>query len=292
MVDAIKTQIAIGSLEFDGYMLAGVVDEEGLPVFGFSMTQAGVVTGLTEDPRQAAKRIIQIFTSKEAQTRFPKGLVNHQNCKIKDGAAKGIRTNILTIESFSKLLRLVSNPKADVLADALTGYSLRKIFSRSFNVQFTDEDAEAWIAARFVGIEKRNAWTDGIKAWVERSDATDNQKKFVYMNVSDRLNLAMTGHKAKYWNEKLGCDTSTLRSQWNSRHLHEVEALETIALKFLEKQGGTPLEALETAIEFLDIKANPNPLKEGYKEPFDNKVYMRRYMRERRAKLAAVPDQG
>ena len=291
MSEATRVRIALGSLEFDGYMIVGQVDEDGLPIFGFSMGQVGLLLGLTEDADQASKRTIEKMKSKEAQTRFPQGFVNHLKLKISDGPAKGTKVNILTIESFSKLLRLVSNPKADLLGDALAGYSLRKIFSRSFGVKFTDEDAESWIAARFVGIEKRNLWTDAIKGWTLTPGLSENARKWVYSNVSDRLNIALTGYKGRYWCDKLGCDSSTLRNYWNDRHLDTIADIEKHATKVLAKMGCTPLEAMEAAIEFMDEPVNSNPLKvaeKEEKEPYDKVAYMRQYLRNKRAKAKAA----
>lgn len=101
MSEATRVRIAIGFLEFDGYMVLGQMDEDGLPIFGFSMSQVGTLLGLTEDIQQSAKRVIQKLKSKEAQARFPQGFLTHPNLKISDGPAKGSKVNILTIESFS-----------------------------------------------------------------------------------------------------------------------------------------------------------------------------------------------
>ena len=286
MTEATRVRIALGSLEFDGYMLAGQLDEDGLPIFGFSMGQVGLLLGLTDDVDQASKVTIQKLKSKEAQTRFPQGFVHHLKLSAKGETGKPYKVNILTIESFSKLLRLVSNPKADILGDALAGYSLRKIFSRSFGVKFTDEDAENWIASRFVGIEKRNQWTDAIKVWTLSPEVSENARKWVYSNVSDRLNVALTGHKGRYWCDKLGCDSGTLRNYWSDRHLDTIADIEKYATKYIQKAKCTPLEALEAAIEFMDEPVNPNPRKvaiEEEKEPYDKVAYMRQYMRDRRA---------
>ena len=287
MNEAKRVRIAIGSLEFDGYMVLGQADEDGLPIFGFSMGQVGLLLGLTDDADKAQTRTTEKMRSKEAQTRFPQGFVNHRNLKISDGPAKGVKVNVLTIESFSRLLRLVDNSQSDLIADALAGYSLRKIFSRHFDEVFTDEDAERHMAARFQGIEVRNQWTDQIKLWLASPKASDSDRKFTYCNVSDRLNLALTGKKAKVWCEQLGCTSGTLRDFWNDRHLAQISAIENHAAVVLRKTDCKPMEALEQAIEFHEPSINPQPLKREPKVPFDNNAYMRQYMRDKRAKEKA-----
>ena len=61
---------------------------------------------------------------------------------------------------------------------------------------------------------------------------------------------------------------------------------EKYATKYMGKNGCSPLEAMEAAIEFMDEPVNPNPLKAAMqeeKEPYDKVAYMRQYMRDRRA---------
>ena len=280
-----RVKIELGSLTFDGYMIEGQTDRDGLPVFGFSMTDCAMLLGLTEDVKKAQTRYTEKTTSKEAQTRFPEGFEVHRNLKVKELTTRATKVNLVTIEAFSKLLRLVSNPKADVIGDALAGYSLRKIFSRSFGEVFTDEMAESWIAARFVGIETRNDWTQAIKVWLDSSEASDNKRKWIYVNCSNKLNRALTGQPAKYWTEKLGCDPSTLRNYWNDRHLHDIEAIENLAAKILERNPQDPELALDQAIELLNAKVNPSPCKE--EKGYDRLTYMREYMRNKRAKEKA-----
>ena len=79
-----RIKIELGSLTFDGYMIEGQVDKDGLPIFGFSMTECAMLIGLTEDAKQANKLYIQKTTSKEAQTRFPEGFEAHLNLKVKE----------------------------------------------------------------------------------------------------------------------------------------------------------------------------------------------------------------
>ena len=215
MSEAKRVRIVLGSLEFDGYMVVGQVDEDGFPIFGFNLTQAAMMLGLTDDTSQAVKRSIQESKTKFAQTHFPQGFGSIP--KVKGETDSGVirALTILPIQGFEKLaLCAVVSGKTQAIhiQAALAGYSLRKIFSRSFGVKFTDEEAESWIASRFVGIEKRNLWTDAIKGWTLNPGLSENAKKWVYSNVSDRLNVALTGHKGRYWCDKLGCDSSTLRN--------------------------------------------------------------------------------
>ena len=44
-----KVSIALGSLAFDGYMIEGQTDDDGLPIFGFNLTQAAMMLGLTDE---------------------------------------------------------------------------------------------------------------------------------------------------------------------------------------------------------------------------------------------------
>ena len=280
-----KVSIALGSLEFDGYMIEGQLDEDGLPVFGFNLTQAAMMLGLTNEAKQAKQRVLDISKGKYAQTHCSQGFGLLE--KVKGETSSGVKRSltIIPIAGFEKLLLCVSalgKPQAVEIQFALTAYSLRKIFSRSFGEVFTDEMAENRIAARFVGIETRNDWTDQIKLWTLKPEASENDRKWIYANCSDRLNKVLTGHSAKYWRDKFDCDASTLRNHWNDRHLHDIEAIENLAAKILKRKQGNPMEALDEAIELLDGKVNPTPEKDN--QAFDRTVYMKEYMREKRLK--------
>lgn len=287
MTEAKRVRIALGSLEFDGYMIVGQTDEDGLPIFGFNLTQAAMMLGLTDDASQAVKRSIQESKTKFAQTHFPQGFGSIP--KVKGETDSGVirALTILPIQGFERLALCAAvsgKTQAIQIQAALAGYSLRKIFSRHFDEVFTDEDAERHMAARFQGIEVRNQWTDAIKLWLASPKASDNDRKFTYCNVSDRLNLALTGKKAKVWCEQLGCTSGTLRDFWNDRHLAQISAIENHAAVVLRKTECKPMEALEQAIEFHEPSINLQPLKREPKVPFDNNAYMREYMRNKRAK--------
>lgn len=279
-----RTKIELGSLTFDGYMIEGQTDKDGLPIFGFNLTQAAMILGVATDAKQAKVYCLRIMAGPFAQTHFPQGFHCLQKVKGEGSDGKNKSLTILTIADFEILLLCsaqAGKPEAVQIQVALTGYSLRKIFARSFGEVFTDEMAESWISARFVGIETRNEWTDAIKAWLDASEASDNKRKWIYVNCSNKLNRALTGNPAKYWTEKFGCDPSTLRSYWNDRHLHDIEAIENLAAKILERTQQDPELVLDQAIELLNAKVNPNPAKE--EQGFDRLTYMREYMRKKRA---------
>lgn len=286
MTEAKRVRIAIGSLEFDGYMVLGQMDEDGLPVFGFNLTQAALMLGLTDQSKQAMQYVLTISRGKFAQTHFPQGF--DVLTKIKATGVDGQKNTltILPIAGFERLslcAAVAGKAQAVEIQCALAGYSLRKIFSRHFDEVFTDEDAERHMAARFQGIEVRNQWTDQIKLWLTSPKASDNDRKFTYANTSDRLNVALTGHKSKHWCEKLGCTSGTLRDFWDDRHLAQIAAIENHAAVVLRKTECKPMEALEQAIEFHEPIVNSQPLKKEPKVPFDNNAYMKQYMRDRRA---------
>jgi hypothetical protein len=172
-------------------------------------------------------------------------------------------------------LRVVGTPQAEDLLDLFVSLSLRKLFSDAFGQKFETEEMQAWLLIRTQGIEKRNEWTAGIKAYGETHEVSDNWKKFVYCNMSDRLNQALTGQKAKYWCDLLECIPSTLRDHWEASHLSNVEAIERHALVLLNK-GVEPRDALEAAIEFFDFPVNETPHQTISKAA--------QYKRDRRAK--------
>ena len=54
-------------------MVVGQVDEDGLPIFGFNLTQAALMLGLTESSQNAHVYVRTISKGKFAQAHFPQG---------------------------------------------------------------------------------------------------------------------------------------------------------------------------------------------------------------------------
>lgn len=87
-----------------------------------------------------------------------------------------------------------------------------------------------------------------------RSSLSESYLRFVWSNVSDALNIGLTGKKAKHWREFLGCKNNELRDYWTANHLNKIEHLEKYAEKLVTKKGIEPHEAMKAALDFYEFE--------------------------------------
>lgn len=170
--------------------------------------------------------------------------------------------NIVSLSQFDTILTQLDrkgNLKAQELRDALSGLALNELFCDAFGIVSDARTRRAWLDARFKGMEERTSLTDAIKEWLERNVISDTAEKFIYSNVSDKLNVGLTGHKAKYWRDVVGCsDNAALRDRWKDSHLDHIKSVETHATRLIVR-GQTPMDAIESALEFFDFSVDEAP---------------------------------
>ena len=170
--------------------------------------------------------------------------------------------NIISLSQFEIVMMKLDrkgNIKAQELRDALSGLALNELFCDAFGIVSDARTRRAWLDARFKGMEERTSLTDAIKDWLERNVISDTAEKFIYSNVSDKLNVGLTGHKAKYWRDVVGCsDNAALRDRWKDSHLDHIKSVETHATRLIVR-GQTPMDAIELALEFFDFSVDEAP---------------------------------
>jgi len=153
------------------------------------------------------------------------------------------------------------NGNIDVAKLLAVGFcdSLRSITLEQLGIVLVIEDRNEWIKTRLMGKEKRTCLTDSIKVWLECNEVSDIAKKFLYSNVSDKLNIGLTGHKAKHWRDIVGCsDNAALRDCWKDSHLERIKSVEEHATRLIVR-GQTPMDAIELALEFFDFSLEKAP---------------------------------
>lgn len=257
-----KATVTIGHLEVDGYLM-----DDGR--FGMSLSELGFISGISSDKQDSASRLSRKMKSRQALARFPQGF------ETQTVSVLGLTIKLINIDDVSRVLRIVGTERSEELLDLFVSFSLQQLFCDAFGQKFETQERQAWLQIRTQGIEKRNKWTDAIKAYGESHPVTETWQKWIYCNVSDRLNTALTGHKAKYWCDLLECTPGTLRDNWTPTHLSNVEAIERHAT-VLCIRGMEPMDALEASIEFFDLAVNPQPQKVQTEEA--------KYKAERRAR--------
>jgi hypothetical protein len=241
---AVKATVTIGHLTIDGYRTEG-------GMFGMSLSDICRIIGWD------VKRGSHIFKNKWVKELAVKGFEGSERVTLPE-KNHAVIVSIEWVPSILQCLARSGNDGAWETLSVFAGLSLQKLFCDAFGEKFETEEMQAWLQARYGSIEKRNAWTDAIKAYGETHDVSETWKRFVYSHVSDRLNIALTGHKTAYWIELFDCSRSTLRDQWTYRHLSNIDSIEKHATVLVQR-GSDPLGALDEALEFFAYPVNPEP---------------------------------
>lgn len=88
---------------------------------------------------------------------------------------------------------------------------------------------------------------DAIASYVQRheDELSENRKRYIYNNVNDKLAIALVGCRpAKFRSDmKANC----FRDALNKNQLEQLEQLEKLATRLIEKKDMSPLEAVENA---------------------------------------------
>lgn len=148
--------------------------------------------------------------------------------------------------------------------DELVGLSLTQLFSDAFGIKFEIEDRQEYLLKRQAQKEIRLKETGCVDTWMSRHDSeiSPNYKKWIWVNISDAVNLALTGQKASYWRKELGLkDDCLLRDNWNIKMLSDIHNIEELASKLIDRKDIEPKQAVKQAIDVLMIEIHPDPLK-------------------------------
>lgn len=245
MTIAKSTTVDVGYLKLVGFLLPN-------GKFGMSQTQLVLLSGVTEDPHYASDSYTRVARSKEAQKLVPQGFKVHVKTQVE---GRKERLNIVELESVAPFLTVclsLGHKSAAQPLSLLSGLAIHQLFCDAFGIEFELKDRQEYLKARMEGIERRNAWTDAIDSWIKSNpeSVSDNYLKFIWANVSDALNKALTGQKAKYWCDYLGCKRNELRNHWTDRHLSKIRDLENHAEVLVTRQGVEPMQAMSQAIIF------------------------------------------
>ena len=136
--------------------------------------------------------------------------------------------NVLNLGEYELVafnLVLKGNLEAIEFCKSLIGLSLTQLFSDAFGIKFEIEEKQEYLLKRQAQKEIRLKETGCVDSWMVRHDSeiSLNYKKWIWVNISDAVNLALTGQKASYWRKQLGLkDDCLLRDNWNLKMLSDI----------------------------------------------------------------------
>ena len=112
-----------------------------------------------------------------------------------------------------------------------------------------------WQTARLEGKEARRELTDAIKSYIERHpELSDNNRKWLYVNASQRVVLVVFGRKAKKLAEDLGVDPNNLRDALTSKELLLLREVEDTAVRLMDVRDIHPDSAVQQTSDRLIIQ--------------------------------------
>jgi hypothetical protein len=145
------------------------------------------------------------------------------------------------------------NKKALALLVATASEAIERRADAVFKIVRDEDVRNARLKARVEGILQRNFWTDTIKWYLETHEVSPDYERFIYSNVSDLVNIAFFGMKAKDVRQKL-----RLTPKQATKDYIPPEALPEIT--FVEKYAGMqvkkgiePLQAIQEALQFANV---------------------------------------
>lgn len=118
-----------------------------------------------------------------------------------------------------------------------------------------------WKIARLEGKVVRRNLTDAIKAYIDRhSELSENNKKWLYVNASQRVDLVVFGRKAKKLAQDLGVAPDNLRDALTPKELLLLQEVEDTAVRLIDLRDIHPEEAVNQMSERLLIQVQTRAL--------------------------------
>jgi len=107
-----------------------------------------------------------------------------------------------------------------------------------------------WQIVRLGGKQTRRRLTDAIKAYIDRHpELSENNRKWLYVNASQRVTLVVFGRKAKKLAEDLGVAPDSLRDALTPDELLLLQEVEATAIRLIDIQDVHPDIAIQQSAE-------------------------------------------
>lgn len=174
------------------------------------------------------------------------------------GEVKARRAKTVSVDDATKVWGFIArsgNEKALDLLEACAAETIETRANKVFGVQVLDEEQNKRLSVRLEGKIVRRELMDSVKDYLARhDDISPNDCRWMYVNASELINLAVFGCKAKKLSEKLGCDRSAIRDNIDWRLNLQLQKLEDTVMRRVDEFDEHPLEAVKKSAEALLIK--------------------------------------
>ena len=174
------------------------------------------------------------------------------------------KVNVIPLEDFGRLVNAIARSsdkayeQARELAFAIQDASVTTTIEQAFDIAFDNkrslEEYQEKQRVRIQGKVARRNMTNVVRDYVKTHDelVSDNYKKYIYNNCTDRTYRIVFGRSAKQLKEDWECND--VRAAMTIEELFIVRGLEDLAMKLIEQEGIEPQLAIDEAGKRLMIK--------------------------------------
>ncbi len=174
------------------------------------------------------------------------------------------KVNIILLSDFGRLVNAIARSndkayeKARELAYAIQDASVTTTLEQAFDIAFDNkrslEEYQEKQKARVQGKATRRTMTNVVRDYVKAhsDELSDNYKKFIYNNCTDRTYRLIFGRSAKKLKEDWNC--TDVRAEMTAEELMIVGSVERLAMTLIEEQEFEPQAAITEAGNRLLIK--------------------------------------
>lgn len=242
-------EIVVGT-KVDAYTAGEISSTTGAPINYLSGRGLSQSIGLTEFtargnqlPKELRALLGKEFTVRGGQYKMASG-----------GTTKVSLWDTPSAATYYLYHAFQGNEQAKLITIALASTTLDIIINDRLNVDYKKGQAEQWTKARIDGKLIRRELTDTIADYIKRHpELSDNDKRWLFKNCTDKTNIVVLGKIAKKAAEELGCDRSQLRDFLETSKLVRLTSIEDLIVRLVDGQDVHPFEAVRQAAERLLI---------------------------------------
>jgi len=147
---------------------------------------------------------------------------------------------------------LAGNAKAIRILGACVAESIERRADKAFAIERKEEDYQKKMKIRIDGKIVRKSLVMAISDYIKRHpELSENNKKWLFKNCTDKTNIVVLGKIAKKAAEELGCDRSQLRDFLEAEQLVCLTSMEDLIVRLVDRNDVHPFEAVIQAAERL-----------------------------------------
>ncbi len=244
-IKAIRANIKLGDIEIEGYQM---------PNGEYKVSQ------------QTFKNTLDSLIGNSTGKKYLKPILEASSSIVRGVKIDGYNRPIVMygLETFSDVVAVyaqLGNQKAIAILVACVAESLERRFDTAFNIHRTEEERNQRFSIRFDGILSRNFWTDSIAEYLKTHEVSDNYKRWIFVTVSDTVNLALFGMKAKQVRDCYNLrDGDSIREVLPAKTLKLIDTIENAAATRVTQTDSEPKQAIKDVIHLLGVEPDENRL--------------------------------